>query len=756
MDPAISELLRSGSIPLLPGLAVGLVAWLYLRGFRVLHARSPERFPAWRRGVFLSGLALFLVAIASPLDALSSLLLEAHMLQHLLLGMWVPPLLWLGAPLAPLLRGLPARFRKQDLGPFLAWPLLQRALHALLNPAVAWLLFFATTWLWHWPRLYELALRSQAWHDFEHLCFLAAGLLFWFPVVQPWPARARWPRAAMLPYLLLAGVCQSGFAALFAFSNRVFYSHYLAGPDLWGISPQADQAAAAALLWVGGSLVLLVAVFVLVVDMLEARGLPRLARPPRRPNFPGPASVWLRAFGLRCLASRSLRRLLQGVAALLALAVVADGLWGPREPAASNLAGVLPWTHVRGLALLGVLLVGNLFCALCPFTLSRGLAQRLRWRRLAWPRALRGKWPAFALLLLFFWSYEFLRVWDSPLFTAWIVLAYFAGSFLCDALFSGGRFCKHVCPVGQFGFAFSTLSPLEVRARDVETCDTCMSHDCLRGNAEQPGCATDLFLPRKHGNLDCTFCMDCVRACPHGNAGLAPAVPARDLQTDVHRSGIGRFSQRTDVAALAALLVFAAFVNAAWMLAPVMQWRMGGLQDLARFDPLWLESALWVGSLVGVPLGLGLGLGCLSARVGGVPAQWAAISRRMLMTLLPLGFFMWLGHLGFHLATGAGTLVPAAARAARDAGLGLAAAPDWALAMPQAVPGDLLSLQLVGLGVGLLLTLHASWRVASSYPVARRRALGLLAPWALLAVGLYGLGVWILDQPMQMRGTWGA
>lgn len=756
MDPAVSELLRSGSIPLLPGLAVGLVAWLYLRGFRVLHARAPERFPAWRRGAFLAGLALFLLAIASPLDALSGLLLEAHMLQHLLLGMWVPPLLWLGAPLAPLLRGVPARFRKRGLGPFLAWPALQRAVHALLQPAVGWLLFFATTWLWHWPRLYELALRSQAWHDFEHLCFLAAGLLFWFPVVQPWPARARWPRAAMVPYLLLAGVCQSGFAALFAFSSRVFYAHYLAAPRLWAISPLADQAAAGALLWVGGSLVLLVAVFVLVVDMLEARGLHRVARPRRRPEFPGPAAVWLRGFGLRCLASRPLRRLLQGAAALLALAVVVDGLWGPAAPSASNLAGVLPWTHIRALALLGLLLAGNFFCALCPFTLSRGLAQKLPWRRLAWPRVLRGKWPAFALLLLFFWSYEFLRVWDSPLFTAWIVLAYFAGSFLCDALFSSGRFCKHVCPVGQFGFAFSTLSPLEVRARDVQTCETCVSHDCLLGNAEQPGCATDLFLPRKQGNLDCTFCMDCVRACPHDNAGLAPAVPARDLRIDVHRSGMGRFSQRTDLAALAALLVFAAFVNAVWMLAPVAQWRLRGVQDLARLDSLWLESALWVGAMVVVPLGLVVLLGRLSAWGGGVPALRGAISRRMLLALLPLGFFMWLGHLGFHLATGAGSLMPAAARAVRDTGFGLAGAPDWSQAMPQAVAGDLLSLQLVALGVGLLLTLHASWRVACSYAVARRRALGLVAPWALFAVGLYGLGVWILDQPMQMRGTWGA
>lgn len=754
MDSALAELLRSASIPLLPALATGLLAWIYLRGFRVLNARAPGRFPAWRRRLFLTGLALFLAAIASPLDALSSLLLEAHMLQHLLLGAVVPPLLWLGAPLAPLLRGLPTGVRKRGLGPFLAWPALQRALHALVHPVVAWLAYFLTMGLWHLPSLYGLALRSEAWHDVEHLSFLVAGLLFWFPVVQPWPSRPRWLRAAMLPYLLLAGVCQSAFAALFSFSSRVFYVHYLEAPRLWKIDPLADQAAAGALLWVGASLSLLVAISVLVVDLLEAPGVRPHAPAPAPPR--PPASARMRVLVLRGLTSRRLRRVFQGVAALFALAVLVDGFWGPARPSASNLAGVLPWTHVRALALLGLLLVGNLFCALCPFTLSRALARRLPWRRFAWPRMLRGKWLAVLLLLLFFWSYEFLRLWDRPMLTASIVLAYFAASFLCDALFASGRFCKHVCPAGQVGFAFSTLSPLEVRVRDVRICASCVGHDCLRGNARQEGCATDLFLPRKSGNLDCTFCLDCVRACPHDNAGLAGALTPRDLWRDPPRSGVGRFSQRADLAALSALLVFAAFVNPVWMLAPVAAWRLSGAELLGGVGTLFAESGLWLAVLVAVPLGLVVALGHLSARAGGVPELREAISRRMLPALLPLGFAMWLAHLGFHFATAAGSLLPAATRAAGDAGLALQGRPDWSQAMPQAVGADLLSLQLVALGVGLLVSLYASWQVALSYRSAARRALGIAAPWALLALGLYGLGVWILDQPMQMRGTWGA
>jgi len=753
LNSALAELLRSTSIPLLPALATGCTAWLYLRGFRVLHARAPARFPAWRRGAFLVGLALFLAAIASPLDALSGLFLEAHMLQHLLLGVCVPPLLWLGAPLAPLLRGLPADFRKHGLGPFLAWPALQRGLRWLVHPAVAWFAYFLITWLWHLPVLYDLALRSQGWHDVEHFSFLAAGLLFWFPVVQPWPSRPRWPRAALLPYLVLAGIFQSAFAALFAFSSTVFYDHYLEAPRLWGMGALVDQNAAGALLWVGTTLVLLVAVSALVVDLLDSPHLRRTA--PLGPRSPRPADQAMGAFLLRGFASRRLRRSFRIVVAGLAGLVVVDGIWGQARPTAGNLAGVLPWTHARALALLGLLLLGNLFCSLCPFTLSRALARRLPWRRLAWPRALRGKWPAFVLLLVFFWCYEFLRVWDSPFWTACIVLAYFVASFLSDALFTSGRFCKHVCPVGQFGFAFSTLSPLEVRAHDVQICASCVGRDCLRGNARQVGCATDLLLPRKRGNLDCTFCLDCVRACPHDNAGLVAVAPARDLWLDPPRSGTGRYSQRTDLAALAALLVFAAFVNPAWMLEPVMAWRMRWTEVLGGGGSLWAESALWLVTLVMLPAVLLGASARWSAAAAGVSGWGAEIFRRMVLALLPLGFSMWLAHLGFHFATAAGSLFPAAARAALDWGFPLAGGPDWSQAMARGPSEDLVSLQFVALGVGVLVSLYAIWRVALDAGGLPRRTLAIAWPWGVLALTLYGLGIWILDQPMQMRGTWG-
>ena len=124
---------------------------------------------------FLAGLAAIYLSLASPLDAFASFMLSAHMVQHMLLTMVVPPLLLLGAPQLPLLCGLPRRITREVLGPFLQWPLLKHVVHRLMHPAVCWILFILSNVLWHLPSFYELALRSPAWHKFEHFCFLDDG-----------------------------------------------------------------------------------------------------------------------------------------------------------------------------------------------------------------------------------------------------------------------------------------------------------------------------------------------------------------------------------------------------------------------------------------------------------------------------------------------------------------------------------------------------------------------------------------------------
>ncbi len=154
---------------------------------------------------------------------------------------------------------------------------------------------------------------------------------------------------------------------------------------------------------------------------------------------------------------------------LIAALILLDGWIGP-SLAPRNIAGVLPWVHWRGFVVLALLIAGNLFCMACPFMLPRRLAKRFFPSDRAWPAWIPGKWLAIALLLIFFWAYETFDLWASPWLTAWVAAAYFLTAFVVDGFFRGAAFCKHVCPIGQFNFVNSLVSPTEIRVRDHDVC----------------------------------------------------------------------------------------------------------------------------------------------------------------------------------------------------------------------------------------------------------------------------------------------
>jgi cytochrome c oxidase assembly factor CtaG len=751
------------SWPFAPGLVLSLLltAVLYLRGWTVLRRRDPARWPARRMLAFLGGLLLLFLALASPIEPFSSLLLSVHMVQHLLLLMLVPPLLWLGDPLFPLLRGLPQPVRSVWIAPLFRSHRLSAFLTWLTHPARAWLPLFAATWLWHLPRFYELALGSDAWHYVQHACFLGAGLLFWYPVVRPYPARPAWSPWLLIPYLILADVQNTILSAIFTFADVVLYQRYGVLPALGGITALDDQAAAGVIMWVPGSLVYLGPLFAIGLRLLY--GTPRHSvsdasqkRPAEErfceasrtggrmalPVVSAAAPVDLLRLPLlgRFLRWRHARLALQVPLVLLAGVLVWDGLRGP-QVGAMNLAGVLPWVHWRGLLVLGLLAAGNVFCFGCPFLLPRTLARRWLPAARSWPRALRSKWVAVALLGLFLWAYEAFALWDSPWWTAWLILAYFVGALVIDGFFRAAAFCKYLCPIGQFNFMQSLASPWEIAVRDPARCDACRTKDCIKGRDGVPGCELHLYQPRKAGNMDCTFCLDCVHACPHDNIGWLPRNPGVDLWQDPQRSGVGRFSRRLDLAVLALLLVFGAFVNAAGMVAPVIDWQQSLAACVGVHSPIGITSVFYLLALGVAPALLVAGAVLASQPWG----QWRQTLPRFAFALVPVGLGMWLAHYSFHFLSGADTLVPVTQRFLHDTGIASVSEPSWTCNCCAPVAGWLLRLEIVFLDVGLLLSLYAAWRVAGS--------LRAFLPWAILIVLLFAVGVWTLFQPMQMRGT---
>src|SRR5262249_24979613 len=136
---------------------------------------------------------------------------------------------------------------------------------------------------------------------------------------------------------------------------------------------------------------------------------------------------------------------------------------------------------------------------------------------------------------------------------------------------------------------------------EADTCASCTTHDCLRGNPSHRGCELDLFLPRKVGNLDCTFCLDCVQACPHDNIGVLAVAPATDLIHDRRRSPVGRPSERRDVTALILVLVCASFAGAALMVAPIGEWRAALTAELGIGSTKAITVLMLFVGLCGIP-----------------------------------------------------------------------------------------------------------------------------------------------------------
>ena len=271
MPSASQAVLLSWSIPPAATFALALTTVIYLRGWLLLRRAGVPFVPSWRAGCFVLGMVSLWIALASPLDTFSSLLITAHMGQHMVLMMIAPPLILLGAPLIPLVRGLPMFAAREFAGPLLNWRVAIGVGNALIHPAVALILMGLAMFAWHTPRLYELALTSGAWHELEHACFFFASLIFWWPVVQPWPSRPLRPRWMVVPYLLIGDLQNTVVSAILVFSDRVLYPSYAAMPRLFGFPALADQVASGAIMWVMGSTVFLIPATVIAVQCLSTR-----------------------------------------------------------------------------------------------------------------------------------------------------------------------------------------------------------------------------------------------------------------------------------------------------------------------------------------------------------------------------------------------------------------------------------------------------------------------------------------------------
>jgi hypothetical protein len=481
------------------------------------------------------------------------------------------------------------------------------------------------------------------------------------------------------------------------------------------------------------------------------------SNPIASPSDPPPFDL-LRVPGVgNFLRWRHSRTFLQFPLLILSVVMILHGLLGPRL-APKNLATVLTWVHFRGALVLVLLAAGNFFCLACPFMLVRNVARRFFRPWLNWPQVLRNKWLSVALFALILFCYELLDLWDSPWWTAWLILAYFMAILVVDGVFKHASFCKFVCPIGQFNFVASTVSPLEVQVRHQDVCTCCKTKDCIRGRRApnpsqlvviQRGCELALFQPLKVGNMDCTFCLDCVHACPHDNVGITTRLPAAELMIDPLRSGVGRFSRHKDLAALSIVFSFGALMNAFGMVSPIY-----ALEDwLGRWLHVHWEAPvlglIFAFVLVAEPALLLALAAWLTRALGGSRRAMLPLAVRYSYALVPLGFGMWLAHYGFHFFSGLLTFIPVTQNAAASLGWRVLGAPLWTLTGMPARFVEPLEMGFLLLGfAGSLLVTH---RLASEDCVDRpTRA---FIPWAGVCTIIWLSSVWLMFQPMEMRAT---
>lgn len=384
---------------------------------------------------------------------------------------------------------------------------------------------------------------------------------------------------------------------------------------------------------------------------------------------------------------RPVRRFARLLMLIAAIAITVDAFTGWRS--AANAV----WFEWRAVGVLALLTAGNFFCMACPLVFVRDLARRFVSPAFAWPSRLRNKWMAVGFFAAWLFGYAKFSLWNRPIATAWIIIGYFIAILVIDCIFTGASFCKYVCPVGQFNFLVSCMSPREIGLRDRRVCASCHTHDCIRGNESSRGCELSLFQPTKVGNLDCTFCLDCVSACPSSNVSIVPVSMLRTISADEPRSGIGRISARNDVAALALVFALGAFANACWMLDAG-----AGLRIFLTAAPAAFVSI------------------CFTANVAIVDSRQAfRVMRRVALAITPVGTAMWMAHLFSH------------------------AAPMFLSVT------SIRDVQILALDAGFLLSIAAIWKVTNR--------LALAIPWQLLCVFLYSAGIWMVFQPMKMTIT---
>lgn len=430
--------------------------------------------------------------------------------------------------------------------------------------------------------------------------------------------------------------------------------------------------------------------------------------------------------------------------------VIYLGIWDT-QVGGRNLATKLTWTIWWAAIIFAFVLVGKLWCAMCPFGALTIWTSRFFGAVRKLPRFLRNLWIANLAFIFVTWADDFWGIVSTPRLTVLLVIVVAVSAIVVGRFFERATFCRHMCPIGGLIGVYSMFSGMELRARDPAVCRSCRGKECYRGSEDLPGCPMLQFPATLDRNNYCTLCGDCVKACPSRNLSLR----LRPFAQDIWKSTRRHFDEAYLVIALVGLtfVVTGHMIEPwhAWLdwIAAWIPWQLVGISSHAAIES-WTFTLVYVVGVLLLTPGLLVAASAVASSAGTENPPTGQIFRAFAYMFIPIGIGLHLAHNLLHLIKEGGGIIPVIQRAVDRFTPFQWGRPDWSV-------GPLLSdpviywIQLAVLTVLYLASLYCGYRIAFQYGSDRKNALRLLAPMILLALAFTLVNVFLLSQPMSQR-----
>ncbi len=439
---------------------------------------------------------------------------------------------------------------------------------------------------------------------------------------------------------------------------------------------------------------------------------------------------------------------------LLLFAVIVFLGFADTRVAGRNLATKLTWTIWWAGIIFTFILVGRLWCLMCPIGAVNEWASRFAQPTRKWPKPLQNLWIANGAFVLLTWADVQLGVVRDPRVTAWIIVLLLASAILTGLFFQRRTFCRYVCPITGLIGIYSMVAPVELRTRRCETCGTHKEKECFVGGPANVGCPMFERLWEMDSNAYCNLCFECVKGCPQDNLVLRLRAFGTDLWATSRR--------HLDEAYLAVVLAGASLYLTGEMVQPWHE-TLDAIAGRLPLQLLGITSHKTVEAAINAGLFLVVALGLIPLAV--VIAAWVAQrflaragkvhSLRQIVTVfgymfVPIGLSMHLAHNLHHLLDEGPGIVPAIQRAINRFTPFSAGVPAWNL--PPLLPHEVVYWSQMLLFMGFYsLSLYAGARLARRHFSNAATTFRAAAPMVLVSLILVLLNVYVLSQPMSAR-----